>query len=258
MLAAIYAEGTTRIHGEIHSRDHTERLLGHFGVRVSSNDKEVLVPGGQKFTPNSLNVPGDPSTAAFWLAAAALIPGSDLELRNISLNPTRSGFLRLLERMGAKVETELTEKEPEPIGTIRATHANLKGVTIGEEEIPSLIDELPVLAVLATQAHGVTRVTGAQELRVKETDRIEAVAANLRAMNAKIETTPDGFVIEGPQKLFGSEIGNSFHDHQESRWRSVSRGTLVCEGENLIRGADCVAVSYPEFFSTLAELTEGR
>lgn len=252
MLAAIAAKGTTRIWGEIHSRDHTERLLKHFGVGVESNAKEVLVTGGQKFTANKLNVPGDPSTAAFWLAGAALMPNSNLELKNISLNPTRTGFIRVLERMGVVIETDLTETIPEPIGNIRIKPGPLKGVTVEEAEVPSLIDELPMLAVLATQAHGVTRVTGAEELRVKETDRIEAVAQNLRAMGAVIETTPDGFIIEGPQKLKGAEI-NSFHDHRIAMAFSIA--ALVADGENLIHGSECVAISYPEFYSILAELT---
>jgi 3-phosphoshikimate 1-carboxyvinyltransferase len=253
MLAAIAAEGTTRIWGEIHSRDHTERLLKHFGVGVQSNSEQVLVTGGQKFTPNKLNVPGDPSTAAFWLAGAALVANSQLELKNISLNPTRTGFIRVLERMGVVIETEVTETTPEPIGNIRIKSAVLQGVTVEENEVPSLIDELPMLAVLATQAHGITRVSGAEELRVKETDRIEAVAQNLRAMGAVIETTPDGFIIEGPQKLKGAEI-NSFHDHRIAMAFSIA--ALVADGENLIHGSECVAISYPEFFSILKELTQ--
>ncbi len=253
MLAAISAAGTTRISGEIHSRDHTERLLNHFGVKVSSNSKEVLVTGGQKFTPNNLNVPGDPSTAAFWLAGAALVENSNLELKNISLNPTRTGFIKVLERMGVIIETEVTETIPEPVGNIRIRSGKLRGVTVAEAEVPSLIDELPMLAVLATQAHGKTVVTGAEELRVKETDRIEAVAKNLRAMGAKIETTPDGFIIEGPQKLKGARI-DSFHDHRIAMAFSIA--ALVADGENVIHGSECVGISYPEFFTILAELTQ--
>ena len=253
MLAAISAEGTTRIHGEIHSRDHTERLLNHFGVKVKSNSEEVLVEGGQKFTANKLNVPGDPSTAAFWLAGAALLENSNIELKNISLNPTRTGFIRALERMGVKIETEVTETIPEPIGNIRIRPGQLRGVTVVESEVPSLIDELPMLAVLATQAKGRTVVTGAEELRVKETDRIEAVAQNLRAMGAEIETTPDGFIIEGPQKLKGAEI-DSFHDHRIAMAFSIA--TLVADGPSIIHGAECCAISYPEFFTILAELTK--
>ena len=155
--------------------------------------------------------------------------------------------------MGATISTEVTESIPEPIGNIRIRPGKLKGVTVEEAEVPSLIDELPMLAVLATQATGRTVVTGAEELRVKETDRIEAVAKNLRAMGAKIETTPDGFIIEGPQKLRGAEI-DSFHDHRIAMAFSIA--TLVAESDSLIHGAECCAISYPEFFNILGELTK--
>ncbi len=252
VLAAIFSRGITSITGEIHSRDHTERLLGHFGVRIRHTPIAVQIEGGQKFTPNRLNVPSDPSTAAFWLAAAALIPGSELELQDISMNPTRTGFLTVLQKMGAQIETQVTENQPEPIGDIRVTHGPLKGVIIEPQEVPTLIDELPMLAVLATQALGITEVKGAEELRVKETDRIEAIAKNLRAMGAKIETRPDGFIIEGPQPLKGAEI-DSFHDHRIAMAFSI--GTLIAKSESVIHGAECVSISYPDFFSTLAELT---
>ena len=253
VMAALQAEGTTRIFGEVHSRDHTERLLNHFGVEVHSNAHEIKIPGGQKFIANKLNVPSDPSTAAFWLAGACLVSGSKLELRNVSLNKTRIGFVRALEKMGAKIDLIMTEENPEPMGTIRITPGPLRGITLAESEIPSLIDELPMLAVLATQAHGVTEVTGAEELRVKETDRIEAVATNLRAMGAVIETRPDGFKIVGPQKLRGAVI-NSFHDHRIAMAFSIA--TLIASSESTIEGSECVGISYPEFFDTLDELTK--
>ena len=253
VLAALQAEGTTRVHGENQSRDHTERLLKHFGVHVQSNSEEIKVPGGQKFIANQLNVPSDPSTAAFWLAGACMVPNSNIELHNVSLNKTRIGFIRALEKMGAKVELIMTEEHPEPMGTIRIATGPLRGIRIEESEIPSLIDELPMLAVLATQAHGVTEVTGAEELRVKETDRIEAVAVNLRAMGAVIETRPDGFKITGPQKLKGALI-NSYHDHRIAMAFSIA--TLVASSESTIEGSECVGISYPEFFDTLDELTK--
>lgn len=253
ILAGLLADGDTRIRGEIHSRDHTERLLKHFGVHIESTSDEVRLRGRQQFSANVLQVPGDPSTAAFWLAAAVLVPQSDLRLSSVSLNPTRTGFIEVLQRMGAPIRLAMTEENPEPVGDIQACHGPLIGVVVAEHEIPSLIDELPILAVMATQAHGTTRVTGAEELRVKETDRIEAVATNLRAMGATIETTRDGFIIEGPQKLIGAEI-NSFHDHRIAMAFSVA--ALIAEGESLIRGSDCVGISYPEFYSTLQDLTK--
>lgn len=251
VLAALFAEGTTRIHGEIHSRDHTERLLSHFGVHVNSNTEEILIPGGQKFKSNTLKVPGDPSTAAFWLAGACLVPNSKIEMHDISLNPTRIGFMKVLEKMGAHIELKMTEENPEPIGHIKITGNKLKGIKITEEMVPFLIDELPMLAVLATQAEGVTEVSGAEELRVKETDRIEAVAVNLRAMGAKIETKPDGFIIHGSQKLHGARI-NSFHDHRIAMAFSIAG--LISEGEQIICDSECVNISYPEFYETLKTL----
>lgn len=252
ILAGLTAKGTTRITGEIHSRDHTERLLGHFGVQISCSTNEIAVLGGQTFKPNVLNVPGDPSTAAFWMAAACMIPGSEIILKNISLNETRIGFIKVLKRMGAQIETQVTEEHPEPIGNIRIVYAQLKGTTVNADEIPTLIDELPMLAVLATQATGTTQVFGAEELRVKETDRIEAVATNLRAMGAVIETTQDGYVVTGKQQLTGASV-KSFHDHRIAMAFSI--GALVAKGDTTIEGADCVGISYPDFFKTLEVLT---
>src|SRR5690606_2468196 len=148
-------------------------------------------------------------------------------------------FMKVLQKMGGRVEMKITEEHPEPIGDIRCSYAQLKGVTIEESEIPSLIDELPVFSVLASQAIGRTVVTGAEELRVKETDRIEALATNLRAMGVQIETTPDGFIIEGPQKLKGAQM-DSFHDHRIAMAFSIAG--LVAEGETTIENADCVGI----------------
>lgn len=252
IMAALTAEGTTRIHGEIGSRDHTERLLPHFGCEMTTTETEILIKGGQKLKPNVVKVPSDPSTAAFWIGAASIIPGATVEMENVSLNPTRIGFIYALQRMGAQIETEITTSHPEPVGKIKVTFKGLKGGTISKEEVPSLIDEIPLIAVLATQCHGVTEVRGAEELRVKESDRIEAVATNLRAMGAKIETYPDGFRIEGPQKLHGADI-KTFHDHRIAMAFTIAG--LVSDGETTIHDSECVAVSYPNFFETLDELT---
>jgi 3-phosphoshikimate 1-carboxyvinyltransferase len=253
-LAGLLAEGTTTITGEIHSRDHTERLLKYFGAQLQATSDAVSISGGQKLKACTVQVPGDPSTAAFWMAAASLIPGASLELHNIALNPTRIGFLKALQRMGAKVETQMTSENPEPIGTIRVFSGPLRGVKISKDEVPTLIDELPLLAVLATQAQGVTEVEGAEELRVKESDRIEAVATNLRAMKGQIEVRPDGYRIQGIQKLHGAKI-DSFHDHRIAMAFSIAG--LIAEGETDILHPDCVGISYPAFFDTLKDLTQG-
>jgi 3-phosphoshikimate 1-carboxyvinyltransferase len=253
MIAALSARGTTVLRGQIQSRDHTERLLRHFGARLESTPTEIQIPGQQQLKANTVEVPGDPSTASFWLAAANLIPGAELELDQISLNPTRLGFIRVLERMGANLKILLTRETPEPLGTIRVRWAPLSGTRILREEIPSLVDELPILAVLASQVQGVTEVEGAEELRVKESDRLEAIAANLRAMGVTLEVRPDGFRIEGPQKLRGARI----HTHQDHRIAmAFSVAGMVASGTTEIEDAECVGVSYPTFFKTLKELTQ--
>lgn len=252
ILAGLHAEGKTRLTGEIHSRDHSERMLPAFGIKIQSNEKSIEFDGDQKMRGCKVRVPGDPSTAAFWLAAAQLIPGSDLTLKDVSLNPSRTGFLDLIRTMGGTVSIQMTQSEGEPIGDLKTGFSKLKGATVTKEMVPRLIDELPMIAVLATQAEGKTVVSGAEELRVKETDRIEAVAENLRRMGAQIETTEDGFVIEGPQELKGAEI-ESFHDHRIAMAFSIAG--LVAKGQTRILNSDCVAISYPEFYGTLKELT---
>ena len=253
LMAAVSAEGITRLTGEIGSRDHTERLLPHFGCPIQVTDSEIVVDGGQRMTANRVQVPGDPSTAAFWIGAASLIPGAKLKLKGVSLNLTRTGFIEVLKRMGADIKTEITQSLPEPVGNITVHFSELKGISVGKDEIPSLIDELPLLAVLATQAAGVTEVHGAEELRVKESDRLEAVAVNLRAMGCTVEIFEDGFKIEGKQKLTGASI-QTFHDHRIAMAFSIA--ALVAEGETHIEDAECVAISYPGFYEHLKELTQ--
>jgi 3-phosphoshikimate 1-carboxyvinyltransferase len=253
IMAALTAEGTTKITGEIGSRDHTERLLPHFGVKIEVNSESISILGGQTLTPNRVVVPGDPSTAAFWVGTASIIPNSKIEMHNISLNPTRTGFLEVLKRMGVKIRTEITSEHPEPVGSIYVESGTLVGTEVFKEEIPSLIDEIPLLAVIATQAKGVTIVHGAEELRVKESDRLEAVATNLRSMGANLEVYPDGFRIEGMQKLSGASLP-TFHDHRIAMAFSVAG--LVADGDTIIEDAECASISYPGFYDTLKELTQ--
>jgi len=253
ILAALFANGKTTISGEIFSRDHTERLLQLFGASLQVQGRKIEVDGGQKLNAARVQVPGDPSTAAFWMAAASLIPNSKIEMENISLNETRTGFIRALQQMGANVKTEITIKEPESIGKISVTANQLRGISLSDADIPQLIDELPLIAVLATQAKGVTQVSGAAELRVKESDRLEAVAKNIRAMGGVIEVREDGFLIEGPQKLKGARI-ETFHDHRIAMAFSIAG--LVADGNTEIENPECVSVSYPDFYKTLSELTK--
>jgi 3-phosphoshikimate 1-carboxyvinyltransferase len=252
LLAGLFARGTTRLTGEIHSRDHTERMLPHFGVQVETSPGSIAIAGGQRLRAAQIAVPADPSSAAFWLAAACVVRGGRVQIKGLLLNPSRTGFLRAIQRMGAQVTERLTAKEPELVGEVEVRGSALRGVSIPNQEVASLIDELPMLAVLACYAEGVTEVHGAEELRVKETDRIEAVAKNLNRMGAQIETFPDGFRIRGPQPLRGARI-DSFGDHRIAMAFAV--GALGADGPTTIENAESVGISYPTFFETLRRLS---
>ncbi len=251
LLAALGATGETVIGGALGGRDHTERLLRHFGADLKV-DGTLRLRGGQRLHAADLRVPGDPSSAAFWLAAATIVQGGNVRLHEVGLNPTRMGFVRVLERMGAKITVVRSHAECEPVGTLGAVYAPLRGTTIDAHEVPALIDELPLIAVLATYATGVTEVRGAEELRVKESDRIEAIALNLRAMGAEIEVLDDGFRIAGPQPLHGANIV-SFADHRIAMACAIA--ALGAASPTTIDDAACVAISYPGFFATLRYLT---
>ncbi len=246
LLAGLYADGTTHLSGKIKSRDHSERLLPHFGVHIDRSDTFLSISGGQTLHSSSVQVPSDLSSAAFWIGATLIVPHSVLELENISLNPTRTGILNVLHRMGATIQTEVTTPLPEPKGRLRVEYSQLKATDIEPDEIPSLIDELPLMAVLATFAHGTTRIRGAEELRTKETDRIAAIAKNLRAMGAQLETFPDGLSILGPQPLTGAQL-ESFGDHRIAMAFAIA--ALRARGPTEILDAECVDISYPGFFN---------
>jgi 3-phosphoshikimate 1-carboxyvinyltransferase len=257
LLAGLYAEGATEISGRIDGRDHTERLFPEFGIAVrKSSGVLTLTPELDRsdlLEPSVIQVPGDLSSAAFWIAGATLIRNSKLTLQNVSLNPTRMGFLNVLERMGAKIQIKIVNPHGEPFGDIQIEYAPLNGTTISEKEVPSLIDELPLIAVLASFAEGVTEVRGAKELRVKETDRIGAVVKNFRALGVRIEEFEDGFKIQGPQTItFGA--AQSFHDHRIAMAFSIA--AMATKG-GVIGDSDCVAISYPTFFSDLERLANG-
>ena len=251
LFAGMAAQGRTRLGGALRSRDHTERMLPQFGARLDVSADKIAIDGGQHLHGAFIPIPGDPSSAAYWIAAALVTRSSEIELRDICMNPTRAGFIDVLKRMGARMEIAMRRGGPEPVGHVYAISSVLRGTIIEGHEISSLVDELPLLAVLATQADGVTVVRGAQELRVKESDRIEAIAAALRAMGASIDTFDDGFSICGPQALRGASI-DPCGDHRIAM--SASIAALTARGETTIRDAECVGVSYPAFFSTLRML----
>lgn len=252
MLAGLQARGQTILGGKIQSRDHTERMLQYFGVKVDVSSEKVQITGGQFLEAKPVQVPGDPSTAAFWMAGACLIEGGSISMKNISLNPTRIGFIKVLQRMGAQITIEETGNNPEPIGTIHVKHGPIKGTDVGVEEVPDLIDEIPILAVVAAKAQGTTTVSGAEELRVKESDRLEAIGKNLRAMGVAIDLKPDGFVIQGGQDFTGATI-ETFHDHRIAMAFSIAG--LLAQGNTTIMDGEIAGVSYPKFFDHLQELT---
>lgn len=251
LLAGLLASGTTTVTEEIATRDHTERAIETFGGRVGRTRTTVSVAGGQRLTGRLLHVPGDISSAAFWMAAAASLPGSEVTIEDVGLNPTRTGIIDVLRRMGADVHVAATRNETsEPSGTITVRHGAFAETEIQPAEVPGVIDELPVLAALATHG-GELRVSGAEELRVKESDRISALADGLRTMGADIDEAPDGFHVRGRRRLHGGEV-DARHDHRLAMAFAVA--ALGATGRTVIHGAGAAAVSYPEFFAVLESL----
>lgn len=253
LLAGLFAEGVTTVRERFTTRDHTERLLAYLGADVRRSDGRVSLRGGAPLEARPIAVPGDISSAAFFAVAAAIVPGSDVVMRNVGLNESRAGVLAVLARSGASVIVEPdAEVAGEPAGTVRvAATGRLGAFEVGAAEVPLLVDEIPVLAVAATQAEGTTVISGAQELRVKESDRLHAMAVNLRAMGATVEERPDGLVIDGPTRLRGAVV-RADGDHRVAMALAIAG--LVAEGETVIEDADCVAVSYPSFFEDLDRL----
>ncbi len=250
LLAGLGAEGQTVIFSPLPSRDHTEIMLKQSGVNIEIRQQKIILsPGTGELEPFKMDLPGDPSTASFFAAAAAVLPGSELFLKNILANPSRIGFFEILRKMNAGLEwLEIREDRGEKVGDLRVQSGTLQGVEIGEAEIPALIDELPILAVLATQAVGKTVVTGAGELRVKETDRIRAISENLKKIGGDIEELPDGFIISGPSQLHGGEI-KTYGDHRIAMAFSVA--ALLSGGPVRLDDEACIDVSCPEFFQLI-------
>ncbi len=253
LLAGLFAEGATTVVEPTPSRDHTERMMG-LDVLEMEGVRHLTVEHGRRIAARTWHVPGDVSAAAFFLVAGSLVSGSRLRLEHVGLNPTRSALLDVLRAMGADLRiTDEHVQGGEPVGTCHVRAAGrLQGVHVGGAVIPNLIDEIPLLAVAATQAEGRTEITGAAELRVKETDRLAATAANLRAMGAAVEEREDGLAIDGPTPLTGASV-DSHGDHRIAMAAAVAG--LVADGETTIRDAECAAVSFPGFWDELAHLT---
>ena len=255
LLAALTAGVEATVREPSRSRDHTERMLASMGAEVWVNDDAVMLFAEQSLSPLDITVPGDPSSASFFAALAALASDGNLIARRVGMNETRSGFFAVLREMGASIELENAARASgEHVADLRiATGRDLSGVTVGGAAIPTLIDELPLLACVAAYAEGETRVTGAAELRVKESDRISAVVSNLRLLGADADELPDGFIVRGTRpRLRGRVITHG--DHR----LAMAFGVLSAlpGNEIAIDDRDCVAVSYPEFWADLARVTD--
>src|SRR4051812_20419201 len=252
LLAGLFAKGKTSVTETTQSRDHTERMLEYFLVRPQKSGRTISVYGDLVPESRPFQVPGDISSAAFWLVAAAAQPRAHLPVRNVGLNKTRSGVLAVLVRMGAVVREYEHVRDGEPMGSIDISGQRLRGTEIAGAEVPNVIDELPILAVAGALAQGVTTIADAKELRVKESDRITAIATNLRAMGANVEETDDGLEIYGGTPLRGARL-QSFGDHRIAMAFAIAG--LFADGETVIQDVDCVNTSYPGFYKIIEQVT---
>ena len=254
LLAGLYADAPTSVTEPVLSRNHTELMLAGFGAHVASSGTTATIEPEPDLNGMKIEVPGDISSAAYFLAAGLMIPNSEILIKNVGINPTRDGILRVAKEMGGDI-TILNEKTSggEPTCDLLVRSSSPKGVTIGGKIIPTLIDEIPMIAVMACFAEGITTIKDAQELKVKESNRIDTVVTNLKAMGAHIEATDDGMIIEGGYPLHGAVI-DSHLDHRIAM--SFAIGALGADGETRIEGAECVKISYPEFYQTLEKLIQ--
>ena len=249
LLAGMFAPGKTTVIEPVATRNHTERIMSHFGVKWLRDGNAISVYGGQVPRATDIVVPGDISSAAFWMVAAAASPGQQITLTNVGLNPTRTGVISVLLKMGAHIASYETDSTGEPRGNVVVQGGELNATVIGGAEIPNVIDELPILAVAGALARGNTLIKDARELRVKETDRIAAVAENLRRMGVTVIEYEDGMEIIGGAKLTGATI-TTYHDHRIAMAFAIAG--MFAEGETIIEGSECINTSYPGFELDLA------
>jgi 3-phosphoshikimate 1-carboxyvinyltransferase len=226
-------------------------MLPHFGVDVRREGDTIVIDGPQRFRAADFHVPGDPSAASFWLAAAAIVPGSRIVVNGVNLNPTRLGFVAALARMGADVVTTVEREDPEPLGRIELRARPLRGIDVAPADVPAILDELPLLGIVASYAGGTTSVRGARELRVKESDRIVVLAAGLRALGGSIDEVDDGFDVRGGAALHGARVASG-GDHRLAMAFAIA--ALGASAPVTIDDADCVAISHPAFFAELEAL----
>ena len=252
LLASLYSEGNSSVTEPAQSRDHTERILNLYGAKIESSKNKIILKENHKLKGKEISIPGDLSSAAFFIVLASIIKDSRLLIKNVGINPTRTGIIEVLKSMGADISIKNERnKNYEPVADLLVKASKLKNITISGKIIPKVIDELPILAVAATQAEGVTEIKDAQELRVKETDRIYAMAAGLKKMGAKIEEKPDGLIIEGPSTLKG-DICESFKDHRIGMALAIAG--VFAEGKTQLLESESIDVSFPEFTSILRRI----
>ena len=254
LLAGLYAEGCTSVTEPYISRNHSELMLRSFGADLTTQHTTVTIQPNPLLTGQKIQVPGDISSAAYFIAAALLVPGSQVLLKNVGINPTRDGILQVALKMGANITLQNERYQSgEKTADLLVSYSELKGTTIEGEIIPTLIDEIPIIAIMAAMAQGTTIIRDASELRVKESDRIQLITENLAAMGAKIEATDDGMIIEGGYPLQGAVI-STHKDHRIDM--SFTIASLLAKGETTIVDRDCVAISFPDFYEKLASLSE--
>src|SRR5690606_35554670 len=252
LLAGLNASGITSVTEPEDSRDHTERMLQAFGCNVKVDGLTKSIEGGQKLQATAIDVPGDISSAAFFLVAGAIVNNSSIKIKNVGINPTRTGILDILEKMDANITIENANHEAsEPYADIAVETSNLQAVEISGDIIPRLIDEIPILALAATQAEGTTIIKDAAELKVKETNRIDTVVAELKKMGANIDATEDGMKITGPTKLHGARV-SSHGDHRIGMMLAVA--SCIASGVTEIENTSAITISYPGFFEQLQAL----
>ena len=253
LLAGMYSDGVTSVTEPVLSRNHTEIMLNYFGAQVTSEGTTASIVPEPSLHAREITVPGDISSAAYFIAAGLLVPGSEILLKNVGINPTRDGLLRVCKDMGADITMLNVNMDGEPTANLLVRTSSLHGTTVGGEIIPTLIDEIPMIAVMAAFAEGTTIIKDAKELKVKESDRILVMAENLSRMGADITPTDDGMIIHGGKPLHGAVI-DSYLDHRVAM--SFAIAGLLCDGPLSIKGGDCVKISYPEFYEDLYRLGE--
>ncbi|WP_044749082.1 3-phosphoshikimate 1-carboxyvinyltransferase [Bacillus alveayuensis] len=249
LLAGLQGNGITTVEEPYKSRDHTERMLKAFGIHIEETGCSVSIKGGQSLTATNIYVPGDISSAAFFLVAGAIVPNSQITLRNVGINPTRTGIIEVLKEMGASLTIEEKGNAFEPMADLTIETSSLVGTEISGEIIPRLIDEIPIIALLATQAEGTTVIKDAAELKVKETNRIDTVVQELKKLGANIEATDDGMIIKGKTPLKGGTTVSSHGDHRIGMMLAIA--SFICHESIFLENAKAINVSYPSFFEHL-------